>query len=291
MGDPNAASRPRVLSVIVDQTSGGVYVPTIALDDRLLITLDRVRVLAYVEAWAEAIARAEHDAAVLSQLTGIGVDNAHAIAVVTKDLRPHRPPLNAEATAPLRLESILSSRTLRGQVAAFLDDEKIMQLDGPAVYDHIGKVLPAVATCALDNAYRSFMINNIDVSEGRANNMVHDLARWRFAETHNAEQDRPRNKFVGVAGAVRASRQGPASLPDRVQGALLTYASAVAAARDGRTARISPLAARQALAECCVAAGLDPAQVIPPLGASLNPGGRWIPPKRRGRNRGGGTPS
>jgi hypothetical protein len=203
----------QVLSVISDRTFDGVYVPTIAVDDRHLLTLDRDRALLYVAAWAEAIARAEFDAAVLAQLTGIGIDEQMAVAVIVKDLRPDRPPIDTTGTAPLRLEPILSVRTKRGQVAAYLGDEHIIQLDAPTVYDHIAKVLPVVMTCDLDAAYRRFALGQLEQPEWRADAMVDDLGvRWRLPETAGAEHDRwVSEQFAGIAAAATAPTEPPAA--------------------------------------------------------------------------------
>jgi hypothetical protein len=190
----------QVLSIISDRTLDGVYVPTVALDDRHLLTLDRERALPYVAAWADAIARAEFDAAVYAQLTGIGIDVQTAVAVVVNDLRPDRPPLDDAATAPLRLEPILSGRTKRGQVAGYLGDEHVVQLDAPAVYNHIGKVLPVVMTCDLDGAYRRYAIGQLGQPAWRAEAMVDDLGvRWRLPEMQGADGDRwVREQFAGI---------------------------------------------------------------------------------------------
>ncbi len=199
---PTAEDLPEhVLTVMSDRTFDGVYIPTILFNDQLLLTLDRERAFRYVGAWAEAIARAEFDAAVYAQLVGIGVDEQAAVATVVYDLRPDRPPLDVEATAPLRLEPILSQRTKRGQVAAYHGDRHLLQLDAPSVYDHIAKVLPVVMTCDLDAAYRRYAIGSLQQPESRADAMVADLARWRAAEVGGAERDRwVDEQFANITG-------------------------------------------------------------------------------------------
>lgn len=196
----------QILTIQSDRTFEGVYIPTILLDDRLLLSLDRERALRYVAAWADAIARAEFDAAVFAQLTGIGLPEETAVATVIHDLRPDRPPLDDDATAPLRLEPILSARTKRGQVAAYIGDEHVLQLDAPAVYDHIAKVLPTVMTCDLDGAYRRYAIGTLDQPDWRADAMVADLGvRWRVPETQGAEHDRwIKDQFGGIVAAATA---------------------------------------------------------------------------------------
>lgn len=201
-----ASSAEQILTVRSDLTFEGVYVPTVCLDDRHLVTLDRARALRYVASWADAIARAEFDAAVLAQLTGIGVDERNAVLTIVDDLRPDRPPLDDEATAPLRLEPILSVRTKRGQVAMYVGEEKVHQLDAPAVYDHIAKVLPVVMTCDLDAAYRRYAMAQLNQPAWRAEAMVGDLGeRWRLAETEGAEHDRwMRDQFAGITAHATA---------------------------------------------------------------------------------------
>lgn len=197
----------QILSVVSDRTLDGVYVPTIALDDRHILTLDRQRALRYVASWADAIARAEFDAAVFAQLTGIGVSEQDAMEVIVRDLRPDRPPLDSEGTAPLRLEPVLSVRTKRGQVAAYLGDEHVFQLDAPAVYRHIGTVLPVVMTCDLDGAYRRWAIGRLEEPVWRAEAMVADLgSRWRLPETQGSEHDRwIQEQFSGIAAGMQAA--------------------------------------------------------------------------------------
>jgi hypothetical protein len=212
-GPVPAAAPEQILTIASDLTPDGVYVPTITLDDRHLLTLDRERALHYVAAWADAIARAEFDAAVLAQLTGIGLDEQTAAAVIVGDLRPDRPPIDPAGTAPLRLEPVLSARTKRGQVAAYLGDEHVVQLDAPAVYDHIANVLPVVMTCDLDAAYRRYAVGHLKQPVWRAEAMVADLGmRWRLPETQGSEHDRwVREQFAGIVG-------GPSDGTGRGQG-------------------------------------------------------------------------
>lgn len=277
---------PRVLSVSTYQNDEDRYVPCIALNDRILINLTRETALSYAFAWAEAIARAEHDAAVIRQVADLTGDNYEGFMVVAVGLRADRPPLDAAAVAPLRLEPIVSRRTGRGLLTVFLDDEKLVQLDGAAVFDHIGKVLPAVASCALDDAYHQFLTTTLEQSPERANTMVYDLNRWLMpADQAPGKPTTPKKP----ANAPRPSRQGPAALPATIQEALLAYSAAVAATRAGRAELPFAAMARQELVDRCVAAGLDPGQVVPPPGVSLNPGGRWIPAKRSARHTGNGT--
>ncbi len=203
-------SDEQTLAIVSDCTVDGVYVPTVVLDDRHLLTLDRQKALRYVAVWADAIARAEFDAAVYAQLTGIGIDE-HAAIMVVEDLRPDRAPLDNDGCAPLRLEPILSARTKRGQVAAFIGDENVVQLDAPAVYDHISKVLPVVFTCDLDAAYRRYAIGALNQPAWRAQAMVTDLGvRWRLPETEGAEHDRwIREQFTGLVAATLAPPDTP----------------------------------------------------------------------------------
>lgn len=212
----DAAPAGQVLSIVSDLTFDGVYVPTIALDDRHLLTLDRERAMQYVAAWADAIARAEFDAAVFAQLTGLGIDERTAGLVVVQDLRPDRPPLDCSAIAPLRLAPIMSARTKRGQVDMYHGDEHLLQLDAPAVYDHIGKVLPVVMTCDLDASYRRFAIAQLDQSRSRAEAMVADLGvRWRLPETEGAEHDKRIQEQFG--SIVASLTPGDAPVRPRLQ--------------------------------------------------------------------------
>lgn len=288
MSDHSDHDQCQVLAVAVGREPDGDFAMHVSVDGRHLLAMDRERCLPYVMTWADAIARAEFDAAALAQFTGFGLDDRTALACVIEDLRPARPPLDCAAVAPLELSPLVSHRTRRGQVAAHLGDEHVMQLDAPAVYDHIAKVAVVAQTIALDTAYHTFITDVMGQPRWRADAMIADLSRWRTAELAGAQEDRDRSAAAtrhARRRGPRASRQGPASLPDEVQSALLAYASAVAAARQGRRTPAFAAGARSALAEVCVAAGLDPEQVIPPPGAPLNPGGRWIPP-RRDRNAG-----
>ncbi len=201
----------QILTVQSDRTFDGVYIPTVLVDDRIIVTLDRERAVRYAAAWADAIARAEFDAAVFAQLTGIGIPEQDAVATVVYDLRPDRPPLDAEATAPVRLEPILSARTRRGQVAAYIGDEHVIQLDAPSVYVHVAKVLAVAATCDLDAAYARYAVSQLDQPEWRATAMVDDLGRrWRTPETQGAEHDRwIREQFAGVTASLADRAQQP----------------------------------------------------------------------------------
>lgn len=286
MGEPRPAPVPEVteaveglpdiLTVMVDRTFDGTYIPVVLLNDRVLVTLDGGRALPYAAAWADAIARAEFDAAVFAQLTGIGLDEDTARATVAYDLRPRRLPLDEDATLPLRLEPILSNRTKRGRVTAYIGEEEIIQLGAPAVYDHIAKVLPVAATCPLDQDYRQFAITVLEQPEWRADAMVGDLGmRWRVAEERGADYERHvRDQFAGIvlndhkvstdapldrmgAGKADGVLAAGAGLPEDVVAALVEYRAIAQAIQLGAAAPLDGIRARSAVEAACARHGID----------------------------------
>lgn len=158
-----------------DLLPDGTYVTAIHYNDDQSRVLDRQTGMAYVAEIFTAAVHAEHDAAVLRQLTSIGVERATAGQAVV-DLRADRPPLNDAATAPLRLAPGVSHRTGAGFLAVFIGDRQVGQWDPADARDHATNVLTVLTAADLDATYRRYLTSVIGIDTDRAQHIVGQLA-------------------------------------------------------------------------------------------------------------------
>lgn len=158
---------------------GSEYVVTLSIDDDHSIVLDRERAVEYVWALLTIVGCSEYDAAVLGQVTrkmGLGLDVAGQLIL---DLRKDRPPVDADATKPIKFEPIVSQRTHRPLLHLRVDGELVGQWEVSDARQHALHVLDAMVVADLDGAYYRCLTGLLGVEEPRARNVVEDVGNWR----------------------------------------------------------------------------------------------------------------
>ncbi|RCG19076.1 hypothetical protein DQ384_38000 [Sphaerisporangium album] len=158
----------------------GTYAASIHYDQDRSRVLDRHAGLAYAAAVIDVASQAEHDAAVIRQLTATGVRLTHAAATVA-ELRADRPPIDDAVTAPLRLVPGVSQKTGNAFLAVFIGARQVGQWDPGDAREHATAVLEALAAADLDAAYRRHLIGIVGLDPGSAQAAVNDLANHRQA--------------------------------------------------------------------------------------------------------------
>jgi hypothetical protein len=167
--------------VISDVAPDGTYVVTVQAGDDVAITLDRNRAIRYALTVIDASARAQYDAAVFAQMAGMGLDERTAVEPVIQ-LRADRPPLDNDATAPLRFEPIVTSRTKRPAVHVHLGGKAISEWGPVDAAGHALHVLEVAVGVDLDAAYRRILIGTIGLDDASARAAVGDIANYRAQE-------------------------------------------------------------------------------------------------------------
>jgi hypothetical protein len=171
-------AEPDAIWVISDVAPDGTYVTTVQAGDDLAVTLDRQRALAYAVALYTAVGYAEYDAAVLKQLTTLGVGERMAARCVA-DLRADRAPVDDAATAPLRFVPLV---TAAREPALFVEvnRRRISQWTPADGRQHAGHVLDIVAAVDLDAAYLRFLRGPVALDDDRARAVVGTLGEHRI---------------------------------------------------------------------------------------------------------------
>lgn len=168
MGDINT------ILVQSDVLPDGSYVLAIHYGQDQSRVLTRAAALRYAAAVHAAATRAEHDAAVVAQLTETGLPR-HALAGALIDLRNQRPPLNGKATGPLELNPCVSATHGHGFLEVRIAGRLTGQWTPGDARDHAGNVLDALEAVDLDTAYRRYLIKDIGVDPTTAAAAVGDL--------------------------------------------------------------------------------------------------------------------
>lgn len=167
-----------------DVLPSGAYGVTINIGDDHAWTLTPDAAIAYAATCVRRATEVEHDAAVISLTTHIGIPLKHAARLVTDDLRPNRP-LDHTATEPLQILPVLGARTgphlrlrLRGEPAGEVTPADLI--------DHAVGVLRVLAAADLDAVLRRTLVGQYGLDEQRARATVATLA------DHWPEQRPPR---------------------------------------------------------------------------------------------------
>lgn len=155
---------------------GTTYVASVEFSGDRAIVLTPERATAYTRAVLDAAGRAEYDSAVFDQMKSkVEVD---AVAQVILDLRKDRPPLDVEATAPLRLDPGVNSKG-KPFLGLFVDDKQIGQWDVDDARQHAMHVMEAPLAADLDAAYRRVLMGMVGLDRAVAENVVDDLGKHR----------------------------------------------------------------------------------------------------------------
>lgn len=175
MADKTPCDNSGSIWVQSDLLPDGTYVAAIHYDDDRSRVLDRDAALRYVATVHDAATRAEHDAAVVAQMTKLGLPRATA-AQALYDLRNDRPPLDDAAIAPLRLKPCVSAQHGVGYMEVLVGARLMGQWDPDDARDHAANVLTVLAAVDLDAAYRRYLMATVGVDAARAQAVVGDLA-------------------------------------------------------------------------------------------------------------------
>ncbi|MGI5292759.1 hypothetical protein ACQEVF_56940 [Nonomuraea polychroma] len=157
-----------------DVTPDGIYTAAIHFSDDRSRVLDHDAGMRYVHAVVAAAARAEHDAAVVRQLTSLGLPR-QAVGEAVQSLREDRPPLDHTATAPLRLEPGVSGQTGEAFITVIIDDKPVGQWTADDARSHAVGVLEVFTAVDLDAAYRRYLVATVGLDLPTATAVVTGL--------------------------------------------------------------------------------------------------------------------
>lgn len=153
------------LRVFSDIAPNGAYITTVQAGPDVVFALDPDSGVRYARYVMSAVARAEHDAAVLAQLLGHGIEKP-AIADLVRALRDDRPPLTSDW--PISFEPLVSGRTQEPRVTVAVNGEPAGQYGTHSLIDHVVAVLEVVHGVDLDAAYRRHLVGVIGIDERQA---------------------------------------------------------------------------------------------------------------------------
>lgn len=156
---------------------GKAYVVTLEASDDTAVTLDPQRALRYAWGVLDAAHRAVYDAAVNRQLAALTDKNAAAQMI--NDMRQDRPPLDADATAPLAFEPGVSVFTGEPFLVVMVNGERQGQWTYGDAREHAMAVLETVVVADLDSGYYRALIGAVGLDEGRARQVVEDIGNHR----------------------------------------------------------------------------------------------------------------
>lgn len=170
---------PEAIWVVSDVAPDGTYVCTVQAGDDLAVTLDRQRAVAYAMALYTAVGYAEYDAAVLAQLTTLGVGDRMAAQCVA-DLRADRAPVDDAATTPLRFVPLVTAAKREPGLFIEIGGRRVAQWTTADGRQHAGHVLDIVAAVDLDAAYHRFLRGPVALDDDRARAVVGSLSEHRI---------------------------------------------------------------------------------------------------------------
>jgi hypothetical protein len=154
------------------------YIVTVSANDDCALSLKADAAVRYCAAVTRAATIAQHDAAVLAQLTRVGI-SAESAGLTVVELRQDREPVADAATAPLRFEPIVSGSSGKPYVLVWAGAERISQWTPRDCFQHAGHVMQVLAGVDLDSAYFRYLVGTIGTDPQRARAAVHDLGSYR----------------------------------------------------------------------------------------------------------------
>jgi hypothetical protein len=177
---PDTPDEPQSIWVKAGVDLDGTYRLVVEYNADTAETFDQPGATAYASEIFTAVAYAEYDAAVLTQMTtGWGLPPEEAVEVV-RGLRGDRPPLNDTALGLLRLAPRIAARTSKPFLACSLSSHSMTwQWDPQDANQHAGYVVQCYPVATLDSAYRRYLVGVVGIDQGRAMHVVEDLANWR----------------------------------------------------------------------------------------------------------------
>lgn len=157
------------------------YMVTLSVGEDSIVHLTPERAFAYARVLLGHICRAEHDAAIVKQMRkvmGTDADSMMSIAQLIRDVRADRPPLDDEATMPLRFEPGVN-QSHKGFVGVFHGGEQLGTWSIKPARAHALGIIEAVENANLDAAYMRALIGVVGIDKARALNVIDDLAKFR----------------------------------------------------------------------------------------------------------------
>jgi hypothetical protein len=140
--------------------------------------LSEQEALVHAAAVLVAVQRAEYDAATLSLLTSIGIDNETAVLSI-QELRTARPVIDPEALAPLLLAPGVSAFTGKPFLTVMAGDLTVGQWSVDQARRHAVAALEVAEVVRLDQALFDWLVSEVDLDEGRARAVVHSIGEHR----------------------------------------------------------------------------------------------------------------
>lgn len=154
------------------------YIVTVTATDDCALSLKGDAAIRYCQAVTRAGVIAEHDAAVMAQLTRTLTITKIDAALTVGDLRQDREPVQDAATLPLRFEPIVSAGTGKPYVHLWANGERIAQATPGDCFRHAGQVMQVLAGVDLDSAYYRYLVGTIGIDGNRARQAVDDLGNY-----------------------------------------------------------------------------------------------------------------
>lgn len=166
---------------------GTTFIVTLSIGADWSATLTPIRAFAYAGALLAAVADAEYDAAILSQMTKRLNLNLETASQLVLDMRGERPARTASG-----LTFVPGVSQARQHAFIILEREvdgervQMAQLDAPAARRHAMHVLEAPVQADLDAAYLKILRGSIGLDEAKARGVVEDImnhrAEWTVAD-------------------------------------------------------------------------------------------------------------
>ncbi len=156
---------------------GGTYRVVLEIDDDTSHPLDAGAAMTYARAVLSAVARAEHDAAIVRQMRKISDGNGLQMASeLVGSIRADRPPI--AWPTPLQLDPGVSMATGDAFLRILVKGEPVGQWTPGDARDHALGVLEAVEAADLDGAYLR-ALRGVGIDDGRGRSVVDDLVNYR----------------------------------------------------------------------------------------------------------------
>lgn len=162
----------------------GVYTCEITYTDDVVRVLNPDQVGPYADTLTEAVVQAEHDAAIIAQLTskvGLGAKDAWFVALA---LRESRPALDQRPVRPLLVRASVGQNTGQPYVTLRLSGTKLRwRWDTADALAHAQYVRETRYVADLDGAYRRYLVSHLGLDDGTARAVVGELRRHRHPRT------------------------------------------------------------------------------------------------------------
>lgn len=157
---------------------GAGYVVTLEVDDDTALTLTPAVALNYAEALLTVVQRAEFDAAVVKQLTGLVKGPETAAAQIVLDLRRDRPPVS-NLSDPLSFDGGVSAATGEPFIMIMVKGKQVGQWTLADARGHALHAIEAAGAADLDAAYVRVLTTLVGLDRNLAEQVVDDLGNHR----------------------------------------------------------------------------------------------------------------